>query len=227
MYLSSVHKFHVLTSVSATSFLLSLLSVIGLISPSIAGNKQPLPVCQPPDPGEHLVLVISNFKHNRSQLRRILPAKTNILVCKYIQNTVIRVGGFRKVENANRWARYVKDSTGLSTIISTRPKGNSQFKIDNDESGILHQLGHGYAVLVDYLKHPEMLELIYRIMGGDVCFASYGKRSYLLAVYTNSQTDAYQTLKKLGGHGLIASIVDSRKVLLPHSCCQFIIPGGF
>lgn len=224
MYLSAMHKFQVLTSLSATSFSLSLLSVIGLISPSIAGNKQPIPICQPPYPGEYLVLVMSNFKHHRNQLRRILPAKTNILVCRYIQNVVIRIGGFRKVENAKRWARYVKNSTGLSAIISTQPKSSSQVKNDNNAKKHLHQLGRGYAVLVEYLKHPEMLELIYRIMGGDVCFASYGKRSYLLAVYTTSQTNAYQTLKKLGGHGLITSIVDSRKVILPGSCCQFVIP---
>ena len=217
MYLSFRQKFHKLPSFLTTSFLLSTLGAISIIQPTAAQtNKTSIPVCRAPNPGEYLLLVISPSKNNQNELRRVLPLNTNSVVCTYLKDTVTRIGGFRKIDDANRWARYVKDSAGLSAIITTRPTHASQTQVDNAKFQP-RQLGRGYAVLVDYLKRPEIAHQIREVMGGDVGFASYGQRPYLLAVYTTNQTDAYQALKKLSDRGFIASIVDSSRVVLLRS----------
>jgi hypothetical protein len=58
---------------------------------------------------------------------------------------------------------------------------------------------------------------VQQVVGGNVGFVSYGQRPYLLAVYTTNQTEAYNTLQKLNNGGFVASIVDSRKVILLRS----------
>jgi len=221
MYLS-LRQFHQLPKILVNGFLLSMLGVISNVNPVTAQtNKKPIPVCKAPSPGEYLLLVISPNKNNQEQLRRVLPAKTQGVVCTYLKDTVTRIGGFRKIEDANRWARYVKDSAGLSAIISTQPTisqptNNNKPQIENTAYKP-RQLGRGFAVLVDYLKRPEMVKEVQSAVGGDVGFASYGQRPYLLAVYTTNQKDAYQTLQKLSDRGFFALIVDSRKVVLLRS----------
>jgi hypothetical protein len=217
MYLSCRQNFQKLPSFLVNSFLLSMLGVISAINPLAAQtNKSSIPLCQAPDPGEYLLLVISPSKNNQEQLRRVLPAKTNRVVCRYLKDTVTRIGGFSKIEDANRWARFVKDSAGLSAIITTRPTDGTQPQTDNAKYQP-RQLGEGYAVLVDYAKRPDMVKQVREVVGGDVGFASYGQRPYLLAVYTTNQRDAYQTLQKLSDRGFFALIVDSRKVVLLRS----------
>ncbi|MDJ0619139.1 MAG: hypothetical protein QNJ63_20760 [Calothrix sp. MO_192.B10] len=217
MYLSLRQKFHKLPKILVNGFLLSMLGVISSVNPVTAQNsKKSTPVCQAPTPGEYLLLVISPSKNNQEQLRRVLPAKTQSVVCTYLKDTVTRIGGFRKIEDANRWAKYVKDSAGLSAIITTRPNDGSKPQLENAMYKP-RQLGSGYAVLVDYLKRPEMVKQVQEVVGGDVGFASYGQRPYLLAIYTNNQKNAYQTLQKLSDRGFFALIVDSRKVILLRS----------
>ena len=217
MYLSLKQKFHKLPKILVNGFLLSMLGVISSVNPVTAQtSKKSIPVCQAPNPGEYLLLVISPDKNNQEQLRRVLPAKTQSVVCTYLKDTVTRIGGFRKIEDANRWARYVKDSAGLSAIITTRPTDGTKPPVENAKYKP-RQLGKGFAVLVDYLKRPEMVKEVQSAVGGDVGFASYGQRPYLLAVYTTNQKDAYQTLQKLSDRGFFALIVDSRKVILLRS----------
>ncbi|MFN6481786.1 MULTISPECIES: hypothetical protein [unclassified Nostoc] len=188
--------------------------------------QQAIPVCQPPNTGEYLLLVVSPTANNQKQLRSALPPELKTITCKYLNETVTRVGGFNKIDDANRWARYVSNIVGLSAIITTRPTTTADVQPQSQPQPLRPQqaisynpqaLGEGYAVLVDYYNRPELVNSVQQAVGGNVGFVSYGQRPYLLAVYTTNQSEAYNTLQKLNNGGFVASIVDSRKVILLRS----------
>ncbi|MHC5938574.1 hypothetical protein [Nostoc sp.] len=217
-----MHRFQTLPSVlglaiSTTSFAYALL--IGGMSSVFA--QQAIPLCQPPNAGEYLLLVVSPTANNQKQLRSALPSELKTITCKYLKETVTRVGGFNKIDDANRWARYISNIVGLSAIITTRPTTpDVQPQPRPPQQTVSYNpqaLGEGYAVLVDYYNRPELVNSVQQLVGGKVGFVSYGQRPYLLAVYTTNQTEAYNTLQKLNDRGFIASIVDSRKVILLRS----------
>ncbi|MCC5607434.1 hypothetical protein LC612_11690 [Nostoc sp. CHAB 5834] len=186
--------------------------------------QQTIPLCQPPNAGEYLLLVVSPTANNQKQLRSALPPELKTINCKYLNETVTRIGGFNKIDDANRWARYVSNIVGLSAIITTRPttpdvQPQQQPQLQQPQQTVYNPqpLGEGYAVLVDYYNRPELVNSVQQAVGGNVGFVSYGQRPYLLAVYTTNQTEAYNTLQKLNNGGFVASIVDSRKVILLRS----------
>ncbi|MEH1838890.1 MAG: hypothetical protein V7L20_09000 [Nostoc sp.] len=196
--------------------------LIGSMSSVFA--QQTIPLCQPPTAGEYLLLVVSPTADNQKQLRSALPPELKTITCKYLNETVTRIGGFNKIDDANRWARYVSNIVGLSAIITTRPttpdvQPQQQAQLQQPQQTVYNPqaLGEGYAVLVDYYNRPELVNSVQQVVGGNVGFVSYGQRPYLLAVYTTNQTEAYNTLQKLNNGGFVASIVDSRKVILLRS----------
>ncbi len=223
MYKSAVYKFHNLPNIVVSSFTLAIASVASFAS-LIAGmdtgfaQEKNIPVCQSPKAGEYVLLVISPTTDSRNQLRRALPPELKSTTCKYLNDTVTRIGGFTKIDDANRWARYVNSIAGLSAIITTRP---AQVAVAPTQTQTLsfqpQRLGNGFAVLVDYFNRPELANQVKQAVGGDVGFAAYGQRHYLLATYTTNQKDAYSTLKKLSERGFFAVIVDSSKVTLLRS----------
>lgn len=102
--------------------------ILGL---GMAVQSQPLPVpspddssanrnsaCQPPGPGEYLLLVITRTPDSQTQVQQLLPPNTSVSACNYLNDTVTRVGGFRTVERANAWARYITDTTGLAAFVA-------------------------------------------------------------------------------------------------------------
>ena len=99
--------------------LLSVVPLISNINPGIA--QQNLTNCQPPNAGEYLLLIVSPTTENQKQLRSALPTELKTVICKYNNQTVTRIGGFRKIDDANRWARYIQNIVGLSAIIATLP----------------------------------------------------------------------------------------------------------
>ncbi len=193
-----------------------VLALIGLTSGVNSATAQPeISVCQPPSAGEYLLLVISPTPDKEHQLRRALPTELKTTTCRYLKDTVTRIGGFTRLEDANRWARYVNDVVGLKGIITTRPRDVGS---TNPTANYKPQrLGNGFAVLVDYYNHPEVATQVQQVVGGDVGFVSYGQRPYLLAVYTTNQKEAYNTLQKLSEQGFFAILVDSRRVVLLRS----------
>ncbi|WP_251959795.1 hypothetical protein [Nostoc commune] len=213
----------------------TLPSVLGLAMAGLIGGissvfaQQAIPSCQPPNAGEYLLLVVSPTANNQKQLRSALPPELKTITCKYLNETVTRVGGFNKIDDANRWARYVSNIVGLSAIITTRPttpdvqaqtQPQPQRQAQPPQQTLSYNpqaLGEGYAVLVDYYNRPELVNSVQQAVGGNVGFVSYGQRPYLLAVYTTNQSEAYNTLQKLNNGGFVASIVDSRKVILLRS----------
>ncbi|MFW9263821.1 hypothetical protein [Nostoc sp. CALU 546] len=231
-----MHRFQILPSVlglaiSTTSF--AYAGLIGGMSSVFA--QQAIPLCQPPNAGEYLLLVVSPTANNQKQLRSALPPELKTITCQYLNETVTRVGGFNRIDDANRWARYVSNIVGLSAIITTRPTAadvqpqsqpqlqpqpQPQRQPQSPQQTVTYNpqaLGEGYAVLVDYYNRPELVNSVQQAVGGNVGFVSYGQRPYLLAVYTTNQSEAYNTLQKLNNGGFVASIVDSRKVILLRS----------
>ena len=221
-----MHRFQNLPSVLG----LAIVGLIGGMSSVLA--QKTIPSCQPPNAGEYLLLVVSPTANNQKQLRSALPPELKTITCKYLNETVTRVGGFNKIDDANRWARYVSNIVGLSAIITTRPtttadvqpQSQSQSQPKPPQQTVSYNpqaLGEGYAVLVDYYNRPELVNNVQQVVGGNVGFVSYGQRPYLLAVYTTNQTEAYNTLQKLNNGGFVASLVDSRKVILLRSTVRF------
>ncbi|MFM7408600.1 MAG: hypothetical protein ACKO3K_18575 [Cuspidothrix sp.] len=201
-----------------SALLLAVPPLISSIYPAVA--QQNIPNCQAPAIGEYLLLVISPSVDNQKQLRSALPTEIKTVVCKYNNQTVTRIGGFKKADDANRWARYIQNIVGLSGIITTRSAPQTTPAQKVPKSQITYNpkiLGEGYAILVDYFNRPEMVNSLQQAVGGDVGFVSYGQRPYLLAVYTTNQKEAYNTLKKLSESGFVAILADSRKVVLLRS----------
>lgn len=204
-----------------SALLLAVSPLISSIYPAVA--QQNIANCQPPATREYLLLVISPSVDNQKQLRSALPTEIKTVVCKYNNQTVTRIGGFKKTDDANRWARYIQNILGLSAIITTRSvlqAGPTTPAQKVPKSQITYNpkiLGEGYAILVDYFNRPEMFSSLQQAVGGDVGFVSYGQRPYLLAVYTTNQKEAYNTLQKLSDRGFIAILADGRKVVLLRS----------
>ncbi|MBD2499611.1 hypothetical protein [Anabaena azotica] len=191
-------------------------SLMGSITSASAQSS--VPVCQPPGAGEYLLLVVSPTAESRTQLRNALPNEIKTTTCQYLNDTVTRIGGFRSIDDANRWARYINTIVGLSAIITTRPGEAATQQPQPPRVTFNPQaLGQGYAVLVDYYNRPEIVNSVQQAVGGNVGLASYGQRPYLLAVYTTNQQEAYNTLQRLNERGFVAVLVNSRNVMLLRS----------
>ncbi|MDH6066759.1 hypothetical protein NWP26_05695 [Chrysosporum ovalisporum APH033B] len=215
MRYSFMHQLNTLfntLAIAATGLIGSMTSVIA---------QQNVPICQPPRPGEYLLLVVSPTANSQKQLRSVLPSEIQATTCQYLTDTVTRIGGFKKMEDANRWARYVNNIVGLSAIITTTPTVAGITQAPRTQTQTIsfnpQVLGDGYAVLVDYFNQPQLANSVQEVMGGNIGFASYGQRPYLLAAYTSNQREAYRTLEKLNQRGFFAVIVDGSKVMLLRS----------
>ncbi|MBW4631108.1 MAG: hypothetical protein KME30_04150 [Iphinoe sp. HA4291-MV1] len=226
MYNTVVQKFQIPNTL-LSGMVLAMVGWTGSIN-SVYAQQQDLPVCQPPNSGEYLLLVSSPTPENQKQLRQALPSNTKTTTCRYLKDTVTRIGGFTKIDDANSWARYVNNIVGLSAIITTRPSDRpsevaqtqttvTQTQTTQTLSYKPERLGEGFAVLVDYYNRPEVANKVREVVGGDVGFVSYGQRPYLLAVYTTNQKEAYSTLEKLNERGFFALLVNSHKVMLLRS----------
>ena len=221
------YQFMQILTILPSALLLAVTPLISNINPVIA--QQNLTNCQPPNAGEYLLLVVSPTTENQKQLRSALPTELKTVICKYNNQTVTRIGGFKNIDDANRWARYIQNIVGLSAIITTRatqqapqqaPQQVPQTTPKVPNSKITYNpkiLGEGYAILVDYFNRPEMVSSLQKSVKGDVGFVSYGQRPYLLAVYTTNQKEAYNTLQKLSESGFVAILADGRKVVLLRS----------
>ena len=191
----------------------ALLGLLSLTSITTKATAQSISPCQPPQSQEYLLFVLNKAGENQEQMRRALPANTQLTRCRYFNDTVTRIAGFRRIEDAESWALYVQDIVGLSTFV-VRP---STARVTSNSPSLAYNpkpLGEGYAVLVDYFNKPEIAAQIKQIVGNDVGLVSYGQRPYLLAVYTNSQRKASSILRELSDRGFSSMVVDSRRVTL-------------
>lgn len=78
---------------------------------------QSYPDCPPPASGEYLLLVQGEDEADRDRTISVLPADQPTLVCSYLDDTVVRAGGFTSLEVANSWALYLNDIEQLNTVV--------------------------------------------------------------------------------------------------------------
>lgn len=221
---------------------------IALVSASSAAAQAQLPpdqtpipqgqilaLCQPPQPQEILLLVVTRTQETRTQVNQLLPPNTTIATCRYLNDTVTRVGGFRTVDRANAWARYITETTGLAAYVArpaeappaeaaatppiaqTEPARPAAQPTQSTPTGKTYQpkpLGAGYAVLVSYFDQPEVAAKVQTAVGRPVGLAAYGQKPFLLVTHTTDLAIAGQLVQQLSERGFWASLVDSRRVMM-------------
>lgn len=200
-----------------------LLALLGLLGFSDWAQAQPsMSPCQPPQSNEYLLLVRTPTQESQEQLQRTLPTNAKFTVCRYLEDTVTRISGFKRVEDANDWARYVKEIVGLSAYVLRPSATTVSTKVSTNIPSYNPQpLGEGYAVLVDYFNQPEVAGKLKQLLGSDVGLVSYGTRPYLLVVYTTNESKANSTLRRLSDRGFWSMVVDSRRVTLLRPVVSF------
>lgn len=183
--------------------------------------------CAPPKSGEYLLLVKSQTPETQARVRNLLSRDSSVTVCRYLEDVVTRVGGFRDSDTASSWANYLNDTVGLQAFV-VRPS-NRQTEAQNREQFSTRatttlrsrtggynpqQLGNGFAVIVNYNNRPEVASQVQQALDRDIGLASYRQRPYLLAVHTSNRSIANAVLQRLSDRGFSATIVDSRRVIL-------------
>ncbi len=104
----------------------SLLSggfLLGLSGP-LAKLQAAFPPCPPPQANEYLLLVRSNTEAERNRVQALLPSNSTVMICDYLNDTVVRAGGFTNLENANAWAQYMTEVEGLKAFVA-RPAASA------------------------------------------------------------------------------------------------------
>ncbi|NJO42566.1 MAG: hypothetical protein HC769_11110 [Cyanobacteria bacterium CRU_2_1] len=85
---------------------------------------QSLSACEPPLANEYLLLVPNEKPETEEQLRQLLPSNAVLTACDYLNDEVMRVGGFASVDIASAWAQYLNDMAGLQAFVA-RPAGTT------------------------------------------------------------------------------------------------------
>lgn len=196
---------------SISSILLVLASFTNLAE--FVSAQSAISPCQPPQPDEYLLLVISQTRESQEQIKQVLPQDVPTTVCQYLNDTVTRVAGFRQLEDANGWASYINEAVGLSAFVVRSPSAPSPPSNSNSSGYNPQPLGDGYTVLIDYYNQPEIAAQVQQLLGREVGLASYGQRPYLLAVHTSNAREANSILQELSDRGFWSMVVDSRKVI--------------
>lgn len=202
-------------------FLSSLLTIMSLglgVKPSLAQAT-----CAAPKAGEYLLLIVSKTADEQRLVRRTLPSDINSEICRYLNDTVTRVGGFDDQLVAEDWATYLQDQIGLPAYVvkqdatPVRSPNNPIVRRNPPEPSRPPQynprpLGSGYAVIVDFFNQPELAYQLETLIGEKVGLVSYGQRPYLLVEYTTDADAATATLNNLSNRGYWSMMVDGNRV---------------
>lgn len=201
---------------------LKTLGIYGLISLASLGFYPKLAravdECQPPGPNQYLLLIISDTLERQQKVKQGLPSDINLGICRYVNDTVTRIPGFKDAEVANDWARYVQDIIGLPAYVVGGNSGMDPVPPVSIPTPLPSEPNPdqeaGYAVLVDYFNQPELVAKLERELGRKVGLASYGQRLFLLVDSTKDQNAATVTLRNLSDRGFWTLVVDSRRIMV-------------
>ncbi|NEZ60174.1 hypothetical protein [Adonisia turfae] len=208
-----------------------------LLSSGVQGIAQSYPDCPPPASGEYLLLVRGSDAETRDRTISVLPVDKPTLVCNYLDDTVIRAGGFTSLEVANSWALYLNDIEELETVVVESSTATQEPVVDDSatSSTTAEQepvtgpvvaatpvadlqaqyqptlLGEGVAVLVDYQQNPEIGRNL--AQQGSVGLAVYLQQPYLLVLHTTDSSAAAARLQQLVDSGLTSFLVNGEKVI--------------
>lgn len=96
--------------------LISTLLAVGVGAPRALADE--FPPCAPPNAGEYLLLVQGETVDARNRIQNLLPTTTSVNVCRYLDDIVVRAGGFTSLENANAWAQYLTEVEGALAFVA-------------------------------------------------------------------------------------------------------------
>ena len=105
--------------------------VFGAGSNARAGQ---FPPCPPPAANEYLLLVRGETEAARTRVEDLLPSNSTVMVCDYLNDTVVRAGGFSNLENANAWAQYMTEVEGLQAFVA-RPAAANPVMLPPSDQG--------------------------------------------------------------------------------------------
>ena len=221
--------------------LITTLVTGGIIAPQAWADD--FPPCGPPAANEYLLLVQGDTVDARDRIQNLLPTTTSISVCRYLDDIVVRAGGFTSLENANAWAQYLTEVEGAQAFVA-RPAAPGEVSADEPiaaepvvpaepttptpsepvattpdpipDATVAYApklLGEGYAVLVDYSNDPEVAKQLQQTLNQSIGLAVYEQRPFLLATQSPDPQTATQVLQILSS-SFGAFIVDSSEVVL-------------
>lgn len=93
-----------------------LLATGGVVAPRAWADE--FPPCTPPNANEYLLLVQGETVSARDRIQNLLPTTTSLSVCRYLDDVVVRAGGFTSLENANAWAQYLTEVEGAQAFVA-------------------------------------------------------------------------------------------------------------
>lgn len=197
---------------SSRSVFLALL-IAGVSAPAAVG--QTYPDCPPPAADEYLLLIDGSDEATRDRTRSLLPAEQPVLVCDYLDETVVRAGGFDSLELANSWALYLNDIELLDAVV-VQPVAPATAEVETTASTLPSYdpevLGPGFAVLVDYKQDPTVGRSL-MAQNEAVGLAVYRQDPYLLLLHTENASAAAEKLQQLVADELVAFLVDAQQVV--------------
>lgn len=82
--------------------------------------------CLPPQTGEYLILAIAAQEKEQEAILDLLPSGSPASVCNYLGEIVVRIGGYRTLEEANTWAQSIAAQTGLGAFVTRPPQVSAE-----------------------------------------------------------------------------------------------------
>lgn len=206
---------------------LTKIGCVGVVLLSLGVSGKPSlgqTACRPPQPGEYLLLIVSNTPEKRELANEVLPTDIERQVCQYLNDIVTRVGGFDDILIAEDWAAYFQETSGLSAYVvksdalgsQPQPRPPQRPRPPSNQFDP-KPLGAGYAVLVEYFDQPEIAAQAEEFTGKRVALVSYNQRSYLLLEHSTDPNDAVASFQRLNREGFWPMVVDSSRVTILRS----------
>ncbi|MGF1457562.1 MAG: hypothetical protein ACFBSG_00900 [Leptolyngbyaceae cyanobacterium] len=96
---------------------LALLVLVGSSAAPRAWADE-FPPCAPPNANEYILLVQGETVEARDRIQNLLPTTTVVSVCRYLDDVVVRAGGFTSLENANAWAQYLTEVESVQAFVA-------------------------------------------------------------------------------------------------------------
>ncbi|MEL6246446.1 MAG: hypothetical protein AAFR15_00395 [Cyanobacteria bacterium J06627_15] len=199
------------SSLQSWGILAGLATLGGVAAIPVAVVAQAFPPCPPPAAGEYLLLARGSTEADRDQIASVIPAANPVLVCQYVDDVVVRAGGFDNLEAANSWALYLRDIEGFETFVA-QPAAATE-PVPQELAYQPQALGAGYAVLIDYDNEPAIAAAAAATLNQPIGLAVYRQQPYLLASYTSDAGAAAAVLQQLTAADLNAVLVDSQQVV--------------
>ncbi|MEM8546247.1 MAG: hypothetical protein AAGF66_19900 [Cyanobacteria bacterium P01_H01_bin.119] len=203
-----------------------LLLLAGILGPAAAGYAAEFPPCAPPSASEYLLLVRGESQDERDRIQGLLPASSTVMVCDYLDDVVVRAGGFTDLETANAWAQYMSDVESYQAFVARPPVAEpapppSEAVPDNSPETAVNSAAYNpqpltstYAVLVDYFNQPEVAFDLQQSIEQPIGLVVYRQRPYLLVSQTTDVASAGETLQMLSDQNFTAVLVDGRQVVV-------------